>query len=82
MESSREKIEKHFDMFATVLVNEIMDIPIEWVSDERLEEIKKCIFYNETKIFNKNFVKKLMEIREKIEIDKGIKEVKEVEKAL
>ncbi len=75
-------MEKHFDMFATVLVKEVMDIPIEWVSDERLEEIKKCIFYNETKIFNQSFVKKLKAIEEKIEIEKGLREAPTVEKTL
>ncbi len=82
LESKRAAMEKYFDMFATILVKEVMDIPIEWVSDERLEEIKKCIFYNQTKIFNKSFVKKLEAIEDKIEIEKGLREAPEVEKFL
>ena len=70
---------RYHDMYIAILLKDVMNIPFEWVSNDRLDEIEKCIYNNEDKIFDKDFVNQLMEIEKRVEADKGLRKYDEIE---
>ncbi len=80
---SRENIKKnnhyylshdgiYHEVLIAVVISDIMNVPIDWVDDEKMERISEIISENleNDKFYNKDLVKRLMSIEKELELKK------------
>lgn len=88
---SRENIERnknyclshdgpYHEVYIAMVISDVMNVPIDWVDDEKMERISEiiCESLENNKFYNENLVKKLMSIEKEIEKEKF--KVKELER--
>ena len=56
------------EVYVAMMINDVMNIPLEWIDNKRLNEISDIIDNNE--ILNENVKNKIMDIEKEIEDDK------------
>ena len=87
----RDRIERNIDylnnndgtfheLYVAIVVNDIMNVPLEMVDDEKLHRISDIIDIAE--IFNADFKKKIMDVEKEIEQEQILNNNNDFEKCL
>ncbi len=60
------------EVYVAIMISEVMNVPIDWIDNEKLEKVSTCIekAIESNKIFNEEFRKKIMDIEKEIEMEK------------